>query len=187
MRFRTSTLCATLLLAVPLLAREKTDVVVLENGDRITGEIKGLQTGVLKVSLDWVDSSLSVQWSKVARVESSQSFLVETQDGSVYTGVLSTTASSTNQPVRIEVADEAEIEATEEKARVVRLEETGASFRQRLSGVVNLGSSYSKGNNATVFSAGSDIEFREGRWGSQLTYNGNLTDNSGAATPLETS
>jgi hypothetical protein len=35
------------LLTTPMLAREKTDVLVMRNGDRMTCEIKGLSTGVL--------------------------------------------------------------------------------------------------------------------------------------------
>jgi hypothetical protein len=35
-------LSSALLLAAPVLARESTDVIVMENGDRITCEVKGL-------------------------------------------------------------------------------------------------------------------------------------------------
>ncbi len=37
---------------VPARAAPKTDIVVLMNGDRITGEIKGLEYNQLKVSTD---------------------------------------------------------------------------------------------------------------------------------------
>lgn len=58
------------LVSVPLLARDKTDVLVMKNGDRMTCEIKGLETGVLYVSFDYIDGTASVDWSKVARLES---------------------------------------------------------------------------------------------------------------------
>src|SRR5947209_8407420 len=82
---------ATLLLAfgLPLEAREKTDVVYLKNGDRITCEIKSLIDGVLLVSLDYVDGAMSVDWKKVVRVESTQRFVVITYEGVTYTGTLS--------------------------------------------------------------------------------------------------
>jgi hypothetical protein len=53
----------------------------MENGDRITGEIKGLDAGVSRVELEYVDVTIPLQWLKVARVESSRIFLVRTQDG----------------------------------------------------------------------------------------------------------
>jgi hypothetical protein len=42
--------CAFLLTA-PLFARESTDVIVMKNGDHLTGEIKGLNAGVLYMSM----------------------------------------------------------------------------------------------------------------------------------------
>ena len=81
---------ALLLAASPLFAREKTDVLVMKNGDHLTCEIKGLDGGVLYVSFDYILGTSSVQWSKVKYLESKQLFIVKTTDGSVYTGTLST-------------------------------------------------------------------------------------------------
>jgi hypothetical protein len=47
--------CTGLLLAHTLRARDQSDVVVLMNGDRLTGEVKSLKAGILYVSLDYVD------------------------------------------------------------------------------------------------------------------------------------
>ena len=44
----------SLLICLPLFARENTDVIVMKNGDRITGQIKGLDGGGLYVSLPYV-------------------------------------------------------------------------------------------------------------------------------------
>src|SRR5271169_6628389 len=104
MSIRAVILSFTLLLTVPLFAREKTDVIVMKNGDRLTCEVKGLDAGALSVGLDYVDGTISVQWSKVARLESSQLFVVKTQDGLVYTGKLNTADTPANQPVKIQIA-----------------------------------------------------------------------------------
>jgi len=58
-------LCSVLLLVAPLFGREKSDVIVMKNGDHLTCEIKGLNSGVLYVSLDYLLGTSSVQWSKV--------------------------------------------------------------------------------------------------------------------------
>jgi hypothetical protein len=44
-------LSCVFLLAAPLFARESTDVIVMKNGDHLTGEIKGLNAGVLYMSM----------------------------------------------------------------------------------------------------------------------------------------
>ncbi len=170
-----------LLLTAPVVARDKVDVIVMENGDRITGEIKGLDSGVLTVSVDYVDGNLSIQWSKVARIESPQLFLVRTEDGSVYTGAL-TSPKSSGRPVTIQVSESDDTNLLLERSEVVRMEETSESFHQRLSGDFSLGSTYSKGNNATQYTLGSSLEYREERWGSEATFNSNLSANSGANT-----
>jgi hypothetical protein len=81
-------LIVTLLFAAPLCARDKTDVLVMTNGDRLTCEVKGLDAGVLYVSFDYIDGTASVNWSMVARLESNQLFVVKTEGGEVYTGTL---------------------------------------------------------------------------------------------------
>src|ERR1700692_121044 len=93
------------LLAAPLFARDKTDSLVMKNGDRMTCEVKGLDAGVLYVSFDYIDGTASVDWSKVGRLESKQLFVVKTEDGSVYTGTLRTPETSGGRPVRIQVVD----------------------------------------------------------------------------------
>ena len=45
MNIRAVILSCALLLTTPLFARESTDVIVMKNGDRLTGEIKGLNAG----------------------------------------------------------------------------------------------------------------------------------------------
>jgi len=69
----------------PLLAQEK-DLIVMKNGDRFTGEIKGLSGGTLSISLNYVDGNIAVQWSEVDHLESSRLFVVKTESGVVYTG-----------------------------------------------------------------------------------------------------
>src|ERR1700739_3192982 len=88
MKIPAAILFGALLVTTPLFARDKTDVLVMNNGDRVTCEIKGLGAGVLYVSIDYVDGTASVDWSKVRHVESTQLFIVKTTDGSVYTGTL---------------------------------------------------------------------------------------------------
>jgi hypothetical protein len=154
-------------------------VIVLENGDHLTGEIKGLNAGVLRVSLDYVDGTISVEWSKVKRVESKQLFIVQEQDGSSYTGTL---ASPPGEPGKIRIAELENTKAVLERSRVVGLEETSETVLQRLSGDINIGVVYSKGNNTTQYTLGSEVQYLRERWGLQNDFNSNLSASSGANT-----
>jgi hypothetical protein len=171
-----------ILSSLPLLARPSLDVIVMDNGDRFTGEIKGLQGDVLTVSLPYVDGNLSMNWRKVARIDSPQLFLVQTEDGVTHTGTLATLLVSPGDPTIIRIAEGPEVKASEPKSKIVRLSETSLSFRQRLSGDVNLGVVYSKGNNTTQYNLGSSIAQDRERWGAGITYSSNLSASTGADT-----
>ena len=173
-------ICAVLF-TTALLAREHTDVIVMQNGDRITGEIKNLESGVLRIDIDYVDGAVSVAWSRVARIESTQPFIVKTEDGSVFTGALGTDPAPAGRPMTLRVTEGSERIAVE-KAQVVKLEETSREFFQALSGAINLGVVYSKGNNATQYNLGSDVEYRRERWGFGGVFSSNLSANSGSST-----
>ena len=94
------------LATLPIVARPKIDVVVMTNGDRLTCEIKKLDRGVLYIGLDYVDGTLSVDWSKVERLDSKQLFRVETAAGITYSGTLRMVASAADQPRSIEVLED---------------------------------------------------------------------------------
>src|SRR5271169_6788735 len=134
MKIRAAVLCSVLLLAAPLVARDKTDVIVMKNGDRLTGEIKGLDSGVLYVNMDYILGTSSVQWSKVDHIESKQLFLVKTEDGSVYSGTLSTATSTGGRPVQIEVIETPEHKVTLDRVQIVQMDETSERFWQRFNG-----------------------------------------------------
>ena len=67
------------------LAQRKTDVVTLYNGDRITGEIKGLLGGILKLSTDAM-GTLNIEWQEVSHLESDYYYEVRLSKGTRHFG-----------------------------------------------------------------------------------------------------
>jgi Protein of unknown function, DUF481 len=172
---------AALVLTTPLFAREKTDVLVMKNGDRMTCQIKGLEAGVLYVSFDYIDGTTSVQWSKVARLESKQLFIVKTEDGSAYTGSLNTPETPAGQPVRIEIVEAPEQEVMIDSPQIVGLTETSEKFWRRFNGQLSFGVIYSKGNNSTQYNFGSQTEYLRERWSAQASLSSDLSSSNGAS------
>ena len=167
-------------LASPALARSKTDVLVMNNGDRITCEVKNLQSGILSVDLDYVDGTLSVDWRKVTRLESQALFLVQMQDGSIYSGRIVTPEALPGTPVKLEVQPDDRDPLVVDRSSVVRVTQFSESFWRRFSGKISLGASYAKGNNTTQYNFGSELDYIETRWGANLDYNSNLASSTGA-------
>ena len=185
MNSRAFIFCVALtLVAGNLLARDKTDIVVMKNGDRLTGEVKGLDSGVLYVSMDYILGTSSMQWSKVDHLESKQLFIVKTENGSVYSGTLSTAEAEEGRPVKIEVSQEAAEKVVLDRSRIVEMDETSDRFRQRFNGDINSGIIYSKGNQSTQYSLSSDIVYPRERWsaGANLTSTLSASDGVTAAT-----
>lgn len=64
-----------LLLSLPLFAREKTDVIVMKNGDHLTCKTRGLSAGVFSVRLSYAQGTMGVECAQVARLEGDQSII----------------------------------------------------------------------------------------------------------------
>jgi hypothetical protein len=187
MTLRAMIICSTLLFSTPLFAQGKTDAIIMKNGDRFKGEIKALGGGVLSVDLPYVDGTISVQWSQVAQLESDRLFLVHTESGAVYTGKISTTGTSNDPPIKIELVDEKgkemagkEVEIAQRK--IIKLNQTATGFWRRFDGAINTGSLYSKGNESFQYNVSSQVAYTRERWSSNFNFNSSLSTNSGAST-----
>ncbi len=173
---------SVVLAVLPVLARSKTDVLVMSNGDRLQCEIKSLDAGVLLVKLDYVKGSIQVDWAKVRYVESKQLFLVKTQDGSAYTGTLSTAETEGARPVELQIVEDSGQNVEVPRQQVVDLFQTSDSFWHRLNGSINSGMTYSKANASRQYNFSSDVEYPRERWSAGADYNSSLTANTGAST-----
>ena len=172
-------LCCLLLCGAVALARESTDVIVMKNGDHLTGEIKGLNQGVLYISMKYILGTSDVQWSQVDHIESKQLFLVKTEDGVVYTGTLSTAEVEKGRPVTIEVAEAPEHKVELERTKVIQMDTTSEHFWQRFNGNIDTGITYSKGNQSTQYNLGSEITYPRPRWQASASYNSTLSTSTG--------
>jgi hypothetical protein len=180
MKIRAVILSSTLLFSLPLFARDNTDVIVMKNGDRLTCEVKGLNAGVLSLKLSYAQSTIGVQWSQVARLESNQLFLVHTEGGTVYTGKLSTGDTPGERPVRIQVASAPENDVLISQSQIVSLDQTAESFWRRFNGTISTGILYSKGNESTQYNVSSQVEYQRERWSSGASFSSSLASSSGA-------
>lgn len=83
---RTTSLLLLYLLSAPVLA-DKTDVIYMRNGDRVTCEIKRLERGQLKASTDGM-GTVYIEWDDIAQIVSKETYIVELADGERVQGTL---------------------------------------------------------------------------------------------------
>jgi len=139
-------------LASPLHA-QKTDVVTLKNGDRITGEVKKLERGLLEYKTDDM-GTIYVDWNKIARLTSRNYFEVELESGRKYFGALDESGEDGKMVVSLAVSDTVDI------LPVVRITRIKTTFWSRLGGYVDLGFSYAKANKNVQFSTSAEVRYR---------------------------
>jgi hypothetical protein len=180
MNLRVLLCCFGMLSAVPLGARDKTDILIMKNGDHLTCEIKSLDSGVLYVSLDYILGTSSLQWSKVARIESKQLFIVKTQDGRVYTSTLNTAETGPERPMQISVQASPERTDTLNRSEVVNIGETSPRVWQRFNGSIDSNIIFSKANSNTQYSLNANAQYVQQRWNAGSTFSSTLSNSSGA-------
>jgi hypothetical protein len=141
----------------PLLA-EKTDVVVLENGDRITGEIKKLERGRLEYNTDdmgWI----YIDWTKVVKISSRNQFDVEMENGQRHIGSIQETPESRKMIVATGTGL-----FTLDIHSVVKITPLESLFKERFKGYIDLGFSLEKANRLTNWLLGAEMTYRTAKW-----------------------
>ena len=175
-RLASSSLLFAALLAggSPPLAAEKTDVVVLRNGDLVTGEVKGLEQGKLTFKTDHL-GTVAIEWDEIRELTSAQSFEVELETGEKFFGTL---APTDGEGVMGVAADEET--ARLEMTTVVRIVPIETGFWKRLDGSVDLGFNVTRANRATQLTIGAEARYRTRKNVRVLKFNSTLADQENA-------
>lgn len=145
---------AACLLPATVLAREKIDVIMLNNGDRITGEILELRYGEISVKTHSM-STVSIHWPDVVSIQSSQTFIIEDLSGGRYFGSLSTDTARRSLSIR-----DSDVESQLQLLQVTRISPGESTFLSRLQGSFSLGFDYAKSSDISTVSGAMDLSYR---------------------------
>jgi hypothetical protein len=163
MRFRLNALLTVaFLLAANSALAQRTDELVLYNGNTITGEVKSLQQGKLKFKTDHA-GTIYLEWDFINSVTSTNFFEVENQLGDHYYGMLAPGPEDKKLTV---------IGPTEtvflDMDRVVTIMPIKQTFWGRIDGSLNLGFSFTSADNILQYSIESDATYREQKYSSSI-------------------
>ena len=156
-------------------AHPKTDVILLQNGDHITGEIKKLERGKLFVSTDSM-GTVEIEWDKIETVNSQYRYTVALRSGLRLVGSLA--PGEDNQVLDVvSIGDKVSVGYL----RVVEIEPLEETFWERLKGSVDLGYSFAEANSATQWSLNADVNYRTTKYEATVNYSSLLQDQEDAA------
>ena len=163
-------------------ARERKDILLFTNGDRITCEIMRLDQGMLYVRLPYARGEVGFDWAQIASVESAESFVVADKTGRRYTGTLQKVADTNTTEAPKESPKEMKIEVKGPSTsqvvpgkEVVEIDRTDSGFWQNLHGDLNGGLNYSKQQNRTQFNFQSNTDFQRTKWSMAAYYQSNFS------------
>ena len=146
------TLALALLPAVSLA--ERTDVVVLKNGDHITGEVKQLARGRLEFKTDKAGTIL-IEWDVVAQLTSENFFEVLNEEGLRFYGAL--IPPDVAETLTVGFLDTSTNLPLENIAAIERLRQ---SFWSRIKGSLDLGLSFTKADTKTEWNTKITADYR---------------------------
>ena len=147
--------------ALTALCKNVDDVVIMKNGDRITGEIKGLQAGELRIKPGYMAESARLDWSRVDRIDSKTTFFIYLTTGKLFTSVMRLLPSNSNDIANF-VIGESDQAVSVHQYEVIRILPVEAGFSKRLEGSINLGLSYTSGNDQYQTDLSGSATYRKG-------------------------
>jgi len=126
-------------------AKNDDDVVVLKNGDRLTGEIKGLQRGELRIKADYMVDAVRLDWARVERVESKSTFIISLVDGKLFTSVMRLIPGNSGDVPNF-IIGSSDCSTRVNQSDVIRIIPIEPGFWKRLEGSIDFGLSFTSGN-----------------------------------------
>jgi hypothetical protein len=139
-------------------AAQKTDMLTLNNGDRVTCEIKSYSNGYLTVSTDH-SGTINVKWNRLVGISSTKQFDVETIDGIHHFGSLA----PSDPPGKLVVVF-ADGSLTVAFLEVFDIAPVYQKFWQRIEGSLDLGFNYTESTNLIQFNLDAQAIYRERNW-----------------------
>jgi hypothetical protein len=141
--------------ALPVAApAEKVDVVVLQNGTRVVGEVRSMKRGRLELKTDDM-GTVQIEWGNVVQVTAPGLFEVEDMHGRLRFGALRPAADGS----RLEVVN---MEGGQPLPlrEVARIQLVKAQFWDRISGSLDVGASYTSASELLQLDLDGEMRFR---------------------------
>jgi len=174
MNYLRITLGAMMLLMLGHAHAAKTDIIVLANGNAVTGEIKALDFGSLEYSTDSM-GTVFVDWEDIVGITSGQQLQVEVSNGARFFGNLE----SSGERFQINVVTlSGSIELA--TSRIVRITpiHTEEKFFQRLEGDILFGYNSQKTTEVSTMNLAGDVRYRTQQYLVGLKANSTITEQS---------
>lgn len=159
--------------------KHKNDVVVMENGDRITGEIKKMEFGVLYFKSDRAVDTLKLDWERVVHLQSIAQYEFETQNKDVYIGIIVKDENHQVPHGKLQIILDNGATAELNILEIIAVHEMGRSFLSRINLALDAGASYTSANSRTTSTVNVSALFRKPKYSGSLNFNSQFSSEPG--------
>jgi hypothetical protein len=130
------------------------DTIVLKNKDRLIGEVKKMENGVLTIETDYSDDDFTLTWIDVRTISSEQNYLITLSGGRRLTSNLG----KGDSLGMVHLNDEA-LPLTVRIDDIVYVKPVENSFLSRLDASISFGYNFTKSNNLAQLTARSSFAY----------------------------
>ena len=156
-------------------AHPKTDIVTLYNGDRITGEIKQLDGGILSLGTDSM-GTVSIEWQEIARIESEYYYEFQLSSGARHFG----SVEESSRPGQLSIAELGSMKNVE-WLELVRMRPIERNVIDRIDAYFSAGYSYTRANSLTQTSFKGNIGYENEKSRNTLDGRVNFSDSDNSS------
>jgi hypothetical protein len=151
-------------------AHPKTDVIILYNGDKITGELVSMYGGIVELKTDALGTA-KIEWKRIARIESIYHYDIRFSTGERHFA----TIAETSIPGQLKLLSEG-TEHNYEMLEVVEIRVVEGSFLGRIDVYLSAGYSYTKASSVGQATFNTDVNYEDENTRNSLTGRSTVTD-----------
>lgn len=167
--FHATLLAGVICICCTITAYAQNDTIILKNKDRLIGEIKEMDRGVLTIKTEYSDSDFKVKWPDVNQLSSPQVFLVILKDGSRINSTVQVDSINGGRVVLYNVDKKQYLYNIPND--VIFLKSTKKGFISKLDASLSAGVNLTQNKNLKQFSIRSSIGYTSNLWSLQGNYN----------------
>ena len=164
----------------PSAQATRKDVVVMNNGDRFTGEVKRLHNGLLFVETEYVSGNIGLDWNQVGSVQTTATYRIVLNNGQRLDGKIEKDSSDKGKSEDFLIR-----EATEEvkvaSASIASIDTKKPTFWRQLQGTIDVGYSFASGNGQSTLNANTSAAYATPGWEASTSFDATFSGQPGAS------
>jgi putative salt-induced outer membrane protein YdiY len=159
---------------------KRKDVVIMNNGDHFTGQVKRLENGLLYIETDYVSGNIGLDWNQVQSVESTATYRIVLNDGRRLEGKIEKHTVDKEKKEDFVIREAAEEEEVP-SAEIFSLDTKKPTFWRELQGAIDVGYSFTSGNSQSSLNVDTSAAYQTPKWKVATSFDSTFSGQSGAS------